>query len=379
MDLTQLGKKYGTQFNFRLPNGQVIPAGVNPGQAATIDLRGVLAGVVAAPVPPEIVAIAKQLQGGGFIDPSGNFVTERTGSPEGPTPGISPIAPTIPTANFPSGRPGIYETTTGTLVNQQGQIVGVNADLSAKIAGVNTAADKSIADLIAKSGLSADDKTMFKAYYDALASFDTKKATQFAQAFASFGSTFDPYFRAKARLINDELGRNLSGLESDLNYNVDLKQRALADLQEEIKFAKDTLPIEQQNEMDDLRAKYESEAQGLAERGLSFGTRKSALEEKIRPLGRELTGSFVESSKRKFAAKALQIKQQETSATDISKEMERLREVAGQKKTGFLRGAEEKLGSTALSGFGFPTLGEIPGTLTQERIKELAGLAGFVF
>ena len=38
--LVDLGRKYETQFNFVLPDGTIIPAGINPGQAATVNIVG---------------------------------------------------------------------------------------------------------------------------------------------------------------------------------------------------------------------------------------------------------------------------------------------------------------------------------------------------
>ena len=67
-----------TQFNIKLPTGEVIPAGINPAEAATIIL------------------------GGG--------VQQQTGLPNQVPTNIAPTAPTIPAANFPSGTPAPYQT-----------------------------------------------------------------------------------------------------------------------------------------------------------------------------------------------------------------------------------------------------------------------------
>ncbi|MBU2249785.1 MAG: hypothetical protein KKD77_23765, partial [Gammaproteobacteria bacterium] len=56
----ELGKQNNTQFNYVLPSGEVIPAGINPDKAATVDLKGVLQGTVASNVPQAILDLAKQ-------------------------------------------------------------------------------------------------------------------------------------------------------------------------------------------------------------------------------------------------------------------------------------------------------------------------------
>lgn len=67
-----------TQFNIKLPTGEVIPAGINPAEAATIVL------------------------GGG--------IQQQTGLPNQVPTNIAPTAPTIPAANFPSGTPAPFQT-----------------------------------------------------------------------------------------------------------------------------------------------------------------------------------------------------------------------------------------------------------------------------
>jgi len=46
--LQQLANQAGTQFNFRLPSGDIVYAGINPDQAATVEVEGILSGAVAA-------------------------------------------------------------------------------------------------------------------------------------------------------------------------------------------------------------------------------------------------------------------------------------------------------------------------------------------
>src|SRR3990167_9523566 len=82
--LVELGVKNKTQFNFRLPSGQIIPAGINPAEAATMnvdvkpgqDINSFTTAEKGGSVPQEIAQLAfQQLQSG--ITPLPNAVIGR--------------------------------------------------------------------------------------------------------------------------------------------------------------------------------------------------------------------------------------------------------------------------------------------------------------
>lgn len=58
--LIDIAQREKTQFVYVMPNGDIIPAGINPEQAATIMMTGVVEGTTAAPVPGEILAEARK-------------------------------------------------------------------------------------------------------------------------------------------------------------------------------------------------------------------------------------------------------------------------------------------------------------------------------
>ncbi len=97
--LKQLSQKNTSGFNYQLPSGDVIQTTVNPLQAATVSVEGVLSGKVASDIPQEILDIGRtQLVGKtpifdprtAVVSPAGIEATKQNGALEIPKPTLTP-------------------------------------------------------------------------------------------------------------------------------------------------------------------------------------------------------------------------------------------------------------------------------------------------
>jgi len=62
-ELERIALQEKTQFNFRMPNGDIIRAGIDPNVAATIDVKDIILGTTAANIPVQIKRVAREQMG----------------------------------------------------------------------------------------------------------------------------------------------------------------------------------------------------------------------------------------------------------------------------------------------------------------------------
>lgn len=233
----------------------------------------------------------------------------------------------------------------------------------------------------ATSGLPADQQKAVQSVYDAVVNGDEDYAERIQAAMKAASQYSDPYFKAQTRLVSDALQRGLSAKEGDLSFNLSKLRSSLGDLQKDIAASKGQLSFQHDQELQQLGRRYEqgvlTTRQNMAATGFSSSTRRARSEEL---LGEENTG-LVESSNRRYGFQTGALENQQMRAErDTSLQIARLQELAKSGKLDLLRSTEEQIGSKALSGLGYDTLGGIGGQIPRQQTQDqLSFASSFVF
>jgi len=255
--------------------------------------------------------------------------------------------------------------------DQQNQIKESNTD-------ENVDLDK----LLAGSGLSDDEQGMIRAIFDASSSKSEEDFDRLLGAMEAAKKISDPFFSNQIRLATDALKRGFEEIEGDLEFQETQKLKQLEDLREDVRTGTEFLDISQKQELKNLDRKLtqdlENISQQMAETGFVRSTRRTEKE----TLEKEVSGELRESSKRKFGLKRGELTSTlSRNERDIQAEVDRLKELAGEKKRTLSRTAEELVGTEKLPSLpGLEPLGGIPGSIARQRQQDIFGFSSsFVF
>jgi len=312
-------------------------------------------------------------EGRGAIDPNApsQFITAGTFDP---TYGLTPVEGGFAA---PAGTPA-PTTTTGTSILPAGVNSltpnPVDSQTAQQIANTQTQQDTDLNEILANSGLDADQQEMIRQLYGVISTQDQALAAKFKLAFEQAAAMGDPYWKSQIRLVADELQRGFVSLEQDLQFKETQLRNRMTDLQSDLEATKDFLSLEQSSQLTDLERQYKqtlaNTQNDLAARGFTQSTERMNKEQLLS----DTTGSMRESITRRIGE---QVRRAETGATtgvrDINSEIVRLQELAEQGKLDLFRAAEQKLGSSNLPTLpGAPAaLGQIYGEIPSSQLQDV--------
>lgn len=239
--------------------------------------------------------------------------------------------------------------------------------------------------LLSDPNLTEDDKKAVRELFNIISSNDQDLANRFVEAFNTAAKISDPYFKQQARIFVDEIQRGFVRLEEDSFLREQQLRTRLSDLREDITRSREFLTLEQQQELKNLQRQFEINLENtreeLAQRGLTFSTRRAEAEKLLE----ETTGEMRESVERRFGGQLAELqRQQERGERDTQSELERLRQLTERGKLDLARQAELELGSRGLEQLpqlgGVQPLGDITGEAERRRLQDALQFgSSFVF
>lgn len=224
--------------------------------------------------------------------------------------------------------------------------------------------------------LSNDQKSLaYFTYKTQIASTDAQKIDA-QKALEEAKKLADPYFKEQIRLAQDEINRSVSSIKNDAQSKVAQLQTRIQQIQEDLKFNKDNLTIDQQTELASQIRKNEGDLfnlqQNMAESGLAFSSPRQKAEQN---LAADQQG-LAESTQRKYNNQKYLAEQDaarntasiNSSLADIERQkQEKLLEIA--------RKGEQQLGSANFSGVdGVSNLGNVTGALPTQNQSQIIDL-----
>lgn len=237
--------------------------------------------------------------------------------------------------------------------------------------------DQQFQDWLGQQNLSADQKAAVSAIYGAIGNNDQATADKVLSAMKAAAQYSDPYFKAQISIATDALTRGLSSNEHDLAFKETSLNNTLQDLTRNIGASKDYLTFQQQQELTDLKQKYETDLSGtqdaLASRGMTSSSVRNRQEE---ILGDNYNG-MVESTNKQLAYQTGNMDAQLASAQrDNTQQLAYYEKLAGDQRLNALRGTEEQIGSKGLTDLGYSGTdvlggvgGSIPAAQTQDELN----------
>ena len=231
--------------------------------------------------------------------------------------------------------------------------------------------------LIKNSTATDDQKTIAQNLYDIVTTNSTALAERMRAALAAGTEFSDPYFKAQAAIVSDELQRTLSGNEGDLQYKEQTLSRTLNDLQNNINASREYMDLSQTQELDQLAKKYKVDLETTQQNLASVGKSSSSVRSEAEGLLKEQNEGLISSSKRKFGYEMGNLERQlSTSQTNMAAQIAQLRDENRQKRIAALRLTEEKIGTEAMRGLGYnDVLGNVGGSIAQNARKDAYGFA----
>lgn len=224
--------------------------------------------------------------------------------------------------------------------------------------------------------LSDDQKKLIGLAYQASTATSAEARAKLNAALAEAIKVVDPVMKEQIRLVQDELNRNVTSTNTDTQSNIDQLNERIKQIKEDLTYNRENLSIDQQQELSQALAQHEQKLydtqQSMAESGLAFSSPRARAEDLLNTEYQDMT----ESTQRKYnrANRTNEV----TSARDIAqltKNAADLQRSGSEKVTTLSRAAEEKVGSSNLPSVpGVAPLGDITGTIEQNKQKLLAGL-----
>jgi hypothetical protein len=256
-----------------------------------------------------------------------------------------------------------------------------NAQPGPQAPDANAQTDQEFETWLTGLGVADDQKQAIRAVYDAISTNDADRAKRVEAAMKAATEFSDPYFKAQTRLVMDALQRGLSDREGDLAYEVDSRQRVLKELKDDIAASKDYLSFQNRQELETLKRKFEQDLDATRDNLAASGFTTSSKRVKTEQILTDTYGAAVESSNRQLSYQTGRLNRQGANADiNTAAEVERLRHLAESGKLSDIRSAEEKVGSSALSGLGYPTLGGVGGSIERDKVRDATSFASnFIF
>lgn len=225
-------------------------------------------------------------------------------------------------------------------------------------------------------GLPKDQQEVVKAIYLAIGENNAESAQKLVSAFKAAEKLADPYFKQQIRLASDAVERGFVQVDKELEFEEMQASRRLKDLQDDIAARGEYLGLEEENALRGIEREYKQTLDTTRQNLAATGRSSSSVRAETEQLIEESTGDLRESTKRSFGQQKKEIGDKLTRGVrDTQAEVERLREVAKQSKTGLFRKAEEQLGTAGLPRLNFDVnpLGGIYGTINEDKQNDIIG------
>lgn len=225
-------------------------------------------------------------------------------------------------------------------------------------------------------GLPKDQQEVVKAVYMAIGENNAESAGKLVAAFKAAEKLADPYFKQQIRLASDAVERGFVQVDKELEFEEMQASRRLKDLQDDIATRSEYLSIEEQNALKGIEREYKQTIDTTRQNLAATGRSSSSVRAETEQLIEESTGDLRESTKRSFGQQKLDANNQLVRGQrDIQSEVQRLKEVAKQNKTGLFRKAEEQLGTSGLPKLNFDVnpLGGLTGTINEDKTNDIIG------
>ena len=377
-----------TQFNYRLSDGTIIRADINPNQAASVDVAPILTGKIAADIPKEILQMERDLQARGIKGTSYNANTSIQ------SPGINlsnskstadvgiktaPILfPNQGSGNVGGGNETVrtFTTPSGAVVDEKGNLISSpsnqksNQQTNQPLPDQPHPNDTSLADLLKNPNITQDQKNMVKGVYDVVSKYDEAQANKLIAGFNAATQFSDPFFKAQTAMVVDSLKRGLAANAGDLKFSETQLQNTLADLKSNIEASKDYADFEKTKQLEELARNYEADLETNRQNLAMVGKTSSSVRSRSEQLLQEQNAGLVESVGKKFSFQTGGLERQQASAVrDLPLELARLQDKSTQARIEALRKAEAEVGSGALSGYADILTG-IGGELPRKKVSD---------
>ena len=373
-----------TQFNFKLSDGTIIRADINPNQAATVDVAPILTGKIAADIPKEILQMERDLQSKGIkgipynantsIQPPGiNLSNSKTTADVGIQ--TAPILfPNQGSGNVGGGGNGTVKTFTtpsGAVVDERGNLISSPTNQTNQpIPDQPHPNDTTLEDLLKNPNITQDQKNMVKGVYDVVSKYDEAQANKLIAGFNAATQFSDPFFKAQTAMVVDSLKRGLAANAGDLKFSETQLQNTLADLKSNIEASKDYADFEKTKQLEELARNYEADLETNRQNLAMVGKTSSSVRSRSEQLLQEQNAGLVESVGKKFSFQTGGLERQQASAVrDLPLELARLQDKSTQARIEALRKAEAEVGSGALSGYADILTG-IGGELPRKQVSD---------
>lgn len=225
-------------------------------------------------------------------------------------------------------------------------------------------------------GLPSDQQEVVKAVYMAIGENNAESAGKLVAAFRAAEKLADPYFKQQIRLASDAVERGFVQVDKELEFEEMQASRRLKDLQDDIATRSEYLSLEEQNALKGIEREYKQTIDTTRQNLAATGRSSSSVRAETEQLIDESTGDLRESTKRSFGQQKLDANNQLVRGQrDIQSEVQRLKEVAKQNKTGLFRKAEEELGTSGLPKLNFDVnpLGGMVGSIYEDKQNDIIG------
>lgn len=224
--------------------------------------------------------------------------------------------------------------------------------------------------------LPKDQQEVVKAVYMAIGENNTESASRLVSAFQAAEKLADPYFKQQIRLASDAVERGFVQVDQELQFEEMQSARRLKDLQDDIATRGEYLGLEEQNALKGIEREYKQTLDTTRQNLAATGRSSSSVRAETEQLINESTGDLRESTKRSFGQQKKEIQDKLTRGQrDTQAEIQRLRDVAKQNKTGLFRKAEEQLGTSGLPRLNFDVtpLGNVTGSIYEDKQNDIIG------
>jgi hypothetical protein len=199
------------------------------------------------------------------------------------------------------------------------------------------------------------------------------KARKLEKALDMATKQADPYWKSFLRVAQDEVVRSFDELKGDFESGKQRLERRMNEINEDLAYNKDQLGLELQADLARQARIYkdslETNAQNMADAGLTFSTKRQAAEQKINQANTDI----VESTTRTYNRQKRQL---ETEAlrgnADAKLSLDELTRKFNAGVTDIGRRAEASLGTSNLPSLpGYQALGDITGDLYEKKVADI--------
>ena len=240
---------------------------------------------------------------------------------------------------------------------------------------------ESIANSAEFQSLTDDEKALLELKWTAIVSKQDETKQRASDAFDQALAEVSPFSRVLVKFALDQIPDQFSTTKLSLENQLTNNQETLA----EIDKIREDLPLEQQQQLNEISRNFERNIEGveeqMADRGLSFSTKRTDLENFIGQQNLEL----VQSTKRGFSQR---IREVDRAKKQTERQQELTRKAGEAQLKQIARGAEEVVGTERAEGLDLKGLGgeaikpiggtdgtkKFIGTLEQQRREKVAGL-----